>query len=167
MRVLPLLLLASLAGCVAAPAPRPAPAPITAVPRPAPVPVATPAPPPADWRDWPLTAGEWRYAGGIATFGAPGQTRLRLACAGDRGTLILTQPGARAGATTLRTTSMARTLAATAGAEGAQLALPVRDPAVDAMGFSRGRFVLEQPGIAPLVVPAAPEILRVAEDCRG
>ncbi|MBX9813685.1 MAG: hypothetical protein K2X76_03200, partial [Sphingomonas sp.] len=91
--------------------------------------------------------------------------RLRLVCAGAR--LALTRADGRAGQVTLRTTSMARTLAAEPSGEGARIVLPARDLAVDAMGFSRGRFVLEQAGLAPLVVPVAPEVLRVAEDCRG
>jgi hypothetical protein len=44
--------------------------------------------------------------------------------------------------------------------------LGARDALVDAIGFSRGRFVVEGGGLAALVVPAWPEILRVAEDCR-
>ena len=47
------------------------------------------------------------------------------------------------------------------------LALTASDPLLDAMGFSRGRFVIEQAGAAPLVVPAWAEIERVTEDCRG
>lgn len=68
---------------------------------------------------------------------------------------------------TVRTTSTARSLPAGAGAEGASAALPANDPLVDAMGFSRGRFIVETPGMPPLVVPAWAEVLRVAEDCRG
>ncbi|WP_343520792.1 hypothetical protein [Sphingomonas sp.] len=45
--------------------------------------------------------------------------------------------------------------------------LPANDQLVDAMGYSRGRFIVETPGMAPLVVPAWAEVLRVVEDCRG
>lgn len=45
--------------------------------------------------------------------------------------------------------------------------LPVRDAALDAMGYSRGRFIVEGGALPTLVVPAWAEILRVAEDCRG
>ena len=38
---------------------------------------------------------------------------------------------------------------------------------LDAMVFSRGRFVVERTGAAPLVVPPYAEIGRVVEDCRG
>lgn len=60
---------------------------------------------------------------------------------------------------TIRTTSTARTVPGTA--------LPANDPLIDAMGFSRGRFIVETPGATPLVIPAWAEVQRVAEDCRG
>lgn len=161
MRLLPFLLLVPLAGCVAPPTSAPAPRVVTAPP-PAPRPAPAPAPLAADWRDWPLTPGEWRYAGGVASFGAPGAARLELRCGPDR-RLLLRWPQGRGGAVTLRTTSGNRTLSATGG----DIALSAEDAGIDAMGFSRGRFVLEQAGAAPLVVPVAPEVLRVAEDCRG
>ena len=40
------------------------------------------------------------------------------------------------------------------------------DTLLDAMGFSRGRFLVEQAGLPILVVPAWAEVLRVTEDCR-
>ena len=44
--------------------------------------------------------------------------------------------------------------------------LPARDPALDAIAFSRGRFALETAGLATLYLPSWPEISRVVEDCR-
>ena len=41
------------------------------------------------------------------------------------------------------------------------------DPLLDAIAFSRGRFVIEQTGQPPLVLPPHAEIGRVIEDCRG
>jgi hypothetical protein len=38
---------------------------------------------------------------------------------------------------------------------------------LDAMVFSRGRFVVDRAGAAPLVVPPYAELGRVIEDCRG
>ena len=58
---------------------------------------------------------------------------------------------------TIRTSSTARTVSGT---------LPASDPLIDAMGYSRGRFIVETPGAPPLVIPAWAEVLRVAEDCR-
>lgn len=40
------------------------------------------------------------------------------------------------------------------------------DLILDSMAFSRGRFVLDVAGLAPLYVPSWPEVSRVVEDCR-
>ncbi len=50
---------------------------------------------------------------------------------------------------------------------GVSASLPANDPLLDAIGFSRGRFVVEQAGTPPLVLPAWAEVERVVEDCRG
>ena len=48
------------------------------------------------------------------------------------------------------------------------IALPIaaRDPALDALAFSRGRFAIETAGLPTLYVPSWPEVGRVVEDCR-
>ncbi|MHA6722187.1 hypothetical protein [Sphingomonas sp. RS2018] len=158
-----LALLGTLSACI------PAPAPDTRQARPVPVPVPPPTipvvPASSDWRDWPLTPGDWRYNGGAgATFGA-GQLTIR--CDGRRAT-VLSRPGSAAESVTVRTSTSARTLTMQpVGGGQVAVSLPMADPLIDAMGFSRGRFVIESAGRPPLVVPAWPEILRVAEDCRG
>ena len=45
--------------------------------------------------------------------------------------------------------------------------LPVGDPLLAQMAFSRGRFLVAIEGGPSLVVPAWPEFARVIEDCRG
>lgn len=148
----------------------PAPAPI----RPVPIPVRTPTPPPApppssDWRDWALSSGTWRYAadprGSRATFGSGAGPALMLTCDRGANSVRLTRTGVSAGTVTVRTSTTARTLAVQPVAGGVEAVLPAADALLDAMGFSRGRFVVEGGG-APLVVPAWPEVLRVVEDCR-
>jgi hypothetical protein len=160
--------LVALAACV--PPARPLPQP-TPEPRPAPTPRPTPppAPPPAssDWRDWPLTPGDWRYTatagGSVARFGT-GVASLTCDRAASTVTFAVQGSGSRA---VVRTSSTARTLSLTPGAAGmVQVRLPARDGLLEAMGFSRGRFVVEGATPRPLVIPAWPEILRVAEDCR-
>lgn len=163
--------LAVLSGCVAPSAPPPAPA--RPVPVPAPAPAPAPAPPPAssDWRDWPLTPGGWSYRqdsrGSVALFGAAGDPAFTLRCDRSARQLQLTRRGAAAGMMTVRTSSTARSLTAGRATDGASASLPANDPLIDAMGYSRGRFIVETPGMAALVVPAWSEVLRVAEDCRG
>jgi hypothetical protein len=46
------------------------------------------------------------------------------------------------------------------------VSLVTRDPLLDAIAFSRGRFMVEVPGTATLYLPAWPEVARVVEDCR-
>ena len=129
----------------------------------------------SDWRDWPLTPGDWSYApgqrGSIARFGRAGAAAdLSLRCDRTTGQVTLARrlDPAAAASLTIRTSSTVRAITAQPTTDG-QLAvtLPGSDPILDAMGFSRGRFVVQQSGGTTLVVPAWPEILRVAEDCRG
>ena len=172
MRILPVLTLAvALAACVPQ-VEAPPPAPVLP-----PVPVPTPTPPPlgADWRDWPLTAGTWRYdrdaRGSIARFGVAGSdATLTLRCDLAPRRVYLSLPGGVAANVTIRTSSTDRALAMqpTGGVPPyIAAALASNDPLLEAMGFSRGRFVVTQVGAAPLVVPAWAEIERVTEDCRG
>lgn len=166
-----LLLLAS---CVGPPrdAPREYVAPPAPVARPAPLPA--PAPLSSDWRDWPVTPGDWRYmraaGGSSATFGRGGQDwTLRLTCRLAQREIVMERPGADARGLTVRTTTLTRAVpaSATGGAQTVAAALPVNDPLLDAMGYSRGRFIVEGGAASPLVIPAWPEVLRVVEDCRG
>ncbi|WP_294239138.1 hypothetical protein [uncultured Sphingomonas sp.] len=165
----PIVGAAALSGCIpAAPRPEAAP-PVRQAPRPAP-----PAARPVlgnDWRDWPLTPGDWRYqrtpTGSVATFGTGGVNRLALTCDLRARQVRLDRPASIAGAVTIRTSSTTRTVAMRGVATGAELALPAADPLLDAMAFSRGRFTIEQTGQVPLVIPAYAEIGRVIEDCRG
>lgn len=164
LAALPLL---AVAGCVAPSRPLPSPEPAPR-PMPAPRPVPTPAPPPtsSDWRDWALTPGDWRYTvtagGSLARFGAG---IASLTCDRGAGTVTFTVQGSGTRAI-VRTSSTARTLSMAPEAAGVSVRLPARDSLLDAMGFSRGRFVVEGVTPRPLVIPAWPEILRVAEDCR-
>ena len=170
---LPLALAALLilAGCASKPVPPPtAPKPV-ALPRPAPLPPVAQG---ADWRDWAGTPGDWVYRvdgrGSIALFGARGgDALLTLRCDGAAGMLYLSRGGAVAAPLTLRTTSLTRnvTVQPTGGMPAyVAAALTPRDPLLDAIAFSRGRFIVEQQGAATLVVPAWAEVGRVIEDCR-
>lgn len=154
------------------PPPPPPPPPRVALPAP------RPAPPPvlgADWRDWPLTPGTWSYRrderGSLALFGPAGSDALlTLRCDIAARRLYFSRAGDDAAPLTIRTTSATRSLPAqpTGGTlPYVAAALAPSDPLLDAIGFSRGRFVVEQAGAATLVVPAWAEIERVTEDCRG
>ena len=171
-RSISIIALAILASCV----PNRPPPTVNRAPPPAPVapPPAAPAPPPSDWRDGPVTPGDWSYArdanGSEARYGPGGASPLAtLRCDLPNRRLFLSRAGAVATPMTVRTTSLARQLPVGAtGGEPAYVAavLPASDPLLDAMAFSRGRFALEQAGQPPLVLPAWAEIARVIEDCR-
>jgi hypothetical protein len=152
--------------------PRPVP---TYVPAPVPRPSATPVS--GDWRDWPVTPGDWVYRqdarGSIALYGVPGSdATLTLRCDRAAAQIFLSKRDAAgtAAAITVRTSTTLRTLAAqpTGGTQPyIAVSLSPRDALLDAMAFSRGRFIVEQPGQPSLVVPAWAEFGRVVEDCRG
>jgi len=161
------------AGCVPRVAPPPAPAP---APRLASTPAPAPSPAPTgDWRDWPLTPGDWTYrqtaGGGVSTFGVAGSApAVTLSCERAARRVTLVRAGATAGAPamTIVTTSATRTLPSRPdGAGGMAASVVASDSLLDAIGYSRGRFVIEQAGLPTLVVPSWPEIERVVEDCRG
>lgn len=80
--------------------------------------------------------------------------------------MTLTLPGALPGSLTVRTSSTTRALTLVASPNGeVQGRLTANDPLLDAMAFSRGRFVLEQVS-RRWVLPAYAEVGRVIEDCR-
>jgi hypothetical protein len=139
-----------------------------------PVPVATPplAPAQSNWLDAPATPGDWRWrrAGteSFAEFLAPGGAmRFQFNCTADR-EMVLAAAHNRldADSLTIRTETLDRTLAASAREGWLETRLAARDPLLDAIAFSRGRFAVELPGAGALYLPAYPEITRVIEDCR-
>ncbi len=148
------------------PAPAPAPAPRPSRPLPPPVPRA-------DWRDVPITPGDWRWSmeGGqsVARFG---NGLLVLRCDIARRTVSLSRPGGsgeEAVPLTVLTSSTTRQLSATA-LPGPPPSLTASfsgsDRLLDAIAFSRGRFAVETAGMPTLYVPSWPEVSRVVEDCR-
>ena len=167
--------LTMVAACAAptppAPAPRPAPRPVPPPPPPRPAPQA------ADWRDIPLTPGDWRYgqdeagseavfamAGAMAGGGGPAFV-LRCDRAGRR--ITITRPAGGGAQLRITTSSAKRVLSGAPDGSGVSAGLAASDPFLDAMVFSRGRFTVESESGAMLVIPAWPEPGRVVEDCRG
>ena len=51
--------------------------------------------------------------------------------------------------------------------DGGSATLPNRDPRLDRIAFSRGRFALEASNGSTLTLPVQSEIGRLIEDCRG
>ncbi len=174
-RVLPTLAAIFVLSSCAAPR-KPLPSAPPAPPPPRPVATAAPATPPADWRDAPITPGGWFYeagtAGSAARFGPDVAAPLAtLRCDRAAGQISLLRAGAAAGPLplTITTSTATRAFTATPHANPAPhlaLVFAPRDPVLDAMAFTRGRFVIEVAGLPSLYLPAWPEVGRLIEDCR-
>jgi hypothetical protein len=177
-RLGPIATLTALASCVSAPPPPSAPAPAPAPPAPRPAPALPAAPPQQDWRDVPLTPGRWSWHGGagrpsIAQYGLPGGAALFAArCDPASRNIVFSRAGSLAApaATMLFTTSFGPFPLAAANGGGDPPAIvaqaTARDPHIDQLAFSRGRFLVDLAGQERLVLPAWPEVARVIEDCR-
>jgi hypothetical protein len=171
-----LLLTAALASCVSAPKPQPAPRPVAAPPPPPAMPAAQPQ---QDWRDVPLTPGTWSWRGGpgqvsIAQFGVPGQAAVfALRCDMATRAIVFSRGGALATpqAPMIFTTSFGPFSLAAGNGGGQPPAIvaqaAARDPHLDQLAFSRGRFLVDAAGQPRLVLPAWSEVARVIEDCRS
>lgn len=127
----------------------------------------------------PLTAGTWSWRGGpgqasIAQFGVAGAgAQFALRCDMATRAIIFSRGGAGAPSqvTMLFTTSFGA-FALAAGYGGGEPPAIVaqanaRDPRLDQIAFSRGRFLVDVAGQPRLVLPAWPEVARVIEDCRS
>ncbi|WP_141521501.1 hypothetical protein [Novosphingobium sp. PC22D] len=148
----------------------PAPAPTTPPPA-APRPLPTTAPP-VDWQDAPITPGDWTWGmvsgQSVARF-ANGLFAMR--CNVSDRTVSLIRAGAPAEEVpmTVITEKSTRTLVARrqpSASPTIEARLGARDPLLDAMAFSRGRFAIASGGQPTLYVPSWPEVSRVIEDCR-
>ncbi len=170
----------SLAACVPAASPPPV---VTPAPTPAPRPSPTPAPPPVvqqpvheNWLDVPQTPGDWRYErtalGGAASFGAnPSAPSFVLSCDRTRGQVQLRRPGTASGQLSARvltetTTRMLTAAPDQAGSPWIVITLGARDPLLDAMAVTKGRFAVETESMPSLYLPSWTEVTRVIEDCR-
>ena len=106
-----------------------------------------------------------------ASFGLNGAPVATLTCDQATRTIHLARTGDAATAVpmTVRTTFGLRPLSsdpASGKAGWITARLVPRDPLLDQIAFSRGRFTLETAGLPALYLPSWPEISRVIEDCR-
>lgn len=111
--------------------------------------------------------------GSIALFGEAGRdAEFMLRCDKTRRTIFLSRkifmPGGEV-KTEIRTSAALKSFVMRpTGANPPYVAteLDPRDPHLDAMAFSRGKFVVSTQGMPYLVVPNWAEVGRVIEDCR-
>ena len=107
-----------------------------------------------------LATGQWSYVatatGSEARYGA----LFELRCDRPTRTVSLARPGMPAAALTIVTDTASRTLPPSGR-------LSAFDPLLDAMAFSRGRFLVSGGTGPALAVPSWPESARAIEDCRN
>ncbi|OGS58641.1 MAG: hypothetical protein A3J40_10805 [Erythrobacter sp. RIFCSPHIGHO2_12_FULL_63_10] len=167
-----------LAACVPA-RPEPVPPPVSG-PAPAPAPASVPAPviapPSANWIDAPATPGDWGYratpGGSQALFGL-GETEAEfmIECNRAAGRITLVRVDEASGPVPMQILTQTQSKILTATPDGGDLPtvsaqLSARDPLLDAMAISKGRFAVEVSGMQTLYLPAWAEVTRVIEDCR-
>ena len=176
----------AVAACIP-PSPQPSPAP---EPQSTPVqdavpsvslPAAGPDPAYANWMDAPRTPGNWTYSSeqvagrryaSAEYASANGEVLVRMMCS-PGGNMSLQRYADPRGAfdrfMTIRTETTTRSLRAPVDPEGQRMfaaVVPARDPLLDAMALTKGRFALELTGAPTLYLPAWAEVTRVIEDCR-
>ena len=107
-----------------------------------------------------LAGGQWSYfaaaGGSIAMYG----TLVQLRCDRATRTITIARPDGAPATLTISTDSIERTLPPS----GRLLAT---DPLLDAIAFSRGRFLVSSGTGPTMAVPSWPEAARSIEDCRN
>lgn len=160
-----------------------------ATPAPAPAPVATPAPTPTptpppvveephfeNYLDAPQTTGNWFYEAEsdetFALFGTGVEEPVAIIrCDRETRLVGIGRFGSNAQRATIRirTETGNHTVEATPRDVGRPLVaaeVNAREPMLDAMAITKGRFALETDGMRTLYLPAWAEVTRVIEDCR-
>jgi hypothetical protein len=133
--------------------------------------------PPADWRDVPQTPGTWSWsmASGRshASFGLPDAEPIAwIECHKPVATVFLARSGSGGEShvpLAVTTTTGARPLLSEpliSPAGWLVAELKASDPVLDAIAFSRGRFLFDAAGQPQLALPSWAEVARVIEDCR-
>lgn len=107
----------------------------------------------------PITPGQWDYVatatGSVARYSGV----LSLRCERQTRTVTISLPAQPAANLTVATTALTRALPA-----GGRLL--ANDPLLDALAFSRGRFLVSNGTGSILAIPSWPEAARAIEDCR-
>ncbi len=173
-----LTLAAALSGCAEGPIPAPPPQQTMPAPRPMPAPVIRQEPEPTmvagAWADAPLAPGNWVYRpnaqGSMAIYGVAGSSaHLVVACDRAQRTVSISRNGGTAGQLTLRATSGLKSYEARQSPVSpnyVEAVLAANDPQLDAVIYSRGRFMVSGAGGSDVIAPNWSEFARVVEDCR-
>ena len=106
-----------------------------------------------------LAAGQWTHAASASGSEARYGTHIALRCDRATRTVTIYRPIAPDSSLTITTSELTRALPV-----GGRLL--ANDPLLDAMAFSRGRFLVSDGSGPALAVPSWPEAARSIEDCR-
>jgi hypothetical protein len=108
----------------------------------------------------PIATGQWAYV--ATTSGSEARYGAHIAIRCDRATRIvsLTRTNRPNASLTISTSELTRALPA-----GGRLV--ANDPLLDAIAFSRGRFLVSSESEPVLAIPSWPEAARSIEDCRN
>lgn len=159
---------------IAVPAPAPTPTPTTvATPTPAPLEIAPPAY--DNYMDAPHTPGTWTYVDDpsetLGLFGTSARNPVFIIrCDKETGRVGLGRRSAQLGTQEMKveTETATRTIAARSLGDTSLVVaeLDPRDPLLDSMAVTKGRFAISTPNAQSLFIPAWVEVSRVIEDCR-
>ena len=108
----------------------------------------------------PLATGQWSYVATASGGDARYATHVSLLCDKPTRTVTISRPGAPGAALTIVTDMQTRALPSNGR-------LSAYDPLLDAMAFSRGRFLVSSGSDAVVAIPSWPEVARAIEDCRN
>ncbi len=108
----------------------------------------------------PIATGQWTYTASATGSEARYGTHLAIRCDRTTRTVSIYQPSLPNSSPTIATSELTRTLPA-----GGRLL--ANDPLLDAIAFSRGRFLVSSGSGPILAVPSWPEAARAIEDCRN
>ena len=126
-----------------------------------------------------MTPGDWAFRqdarGSVALFGKAGaDADFLIRCVTGTKQIYLSRAGAfpagETGQMTIRASDAVKSYAITNNGDTppyVSAETPAGDPQLDAIAFSRGRFLVSVKGANDLVIPAWPEFARVIEDCRN
>ena len=107
----------------------------------------------------PLAPGQWSYLSTATGSEARYDRYLAIRCDRATRTVTIMRPGAASSVMTVATSSVTRSIPV-----GGRLL--ANDPLLDAIAFSRGRFLVAGGG-ETLAIPSWPEAARSIEDCRN
>jgi hypothetical protein len=107
-----------------------------------------------------MAAGQWSYSATPTGSESRYAGHLSVRCDRTARAVTISAPAQPAATLAVATSALTRTLPA-----GGRLA--ASDPLLDAIAFSRGRFLVSVGGGSPIAVPSWPEAARSIEDCRN